>query len=639
MNDRATNEYAETSRPLDADSTQRDYRQVIVELLRILVSRRWFFYIPCCIGLTGAFLFTHHIPRRYIARTIFERQDDPVIASVVQSDLQPSFETMRRSMTLDLKGREAIHQAVRNSQWAARLPNDDSGNLTAAGKREINALAADIDKNIRLRMLERSKNLDVVELAYAGEDPHVTAEIVNLLRDNYIVRAQERLQKLMTESRDFFRIKVKEDREKLATIRDVMQRLTDDLPERVDLARPESLSRQISAVRTEQEQLEQKLEELLAKIEARENFLEDPRRINPVLNEKINPELAAAGDPEVIRLRNELTQAEDRIKSLRTDHRMKELHPVMQQYLRERDRLVASVADAKRQAVERLRAGNVGVPAGIKNDSLTASTRQIMMELEALKRLLKLNEKSAQRIAGKLSSLEKSRTAFNEQHRKYLALQKDGQDVQASLVIWQNNLASVSRWFDVGGTEKGSAFRIIEPARPTKKPYSPRSTTVLIFCTLLGLLIGAAGVLLAELVDPTLRTANQVSRVLGIPIIEGVSEIVTPGGRSAAIPAPRGVSTGAGGRHAADRLRRGHDGVPQHQQAHTVRPTEKPTRGGLVLADQPVRRGWLGGSMGRVAEALARSDQADYLPRVRDPDPGCFVPVDRQGRPAPYVLA
>lgn len=528
MGDCSVNEYAGSGGEPSADSPDKDSRQVIVDLLRVVASRRWFFFIPCCVGLTAAFLISHYVPRRYIARTILERRNDPLITSVVPSDLERSLDTVRRSMSLDLMGREAIRRAMMDLKWTADLPRDQNGALTLAGSRKVASLASDIDRNLQLKVLDRSNDLDLVELAYAGEDPVVAAEVVNRLRDNYVEQSRERLRTLMQESHALFDNRVKEEHAKLASVQNAMETLKENIPKGVDLRRPETIDTLIASLRTEQEQLRRTREELAAKITARENFLKDPKSVRPALSEGMDVEVAALSDQAVSRLRDELGSVETRIKQLRTGQRMKELHPAMQQYVRERQRLELALAEAKQKAIDQLRAGVPSDAARADAAPLSADVRRVMMELEPLRKLLKVNEEVTLQTAAKLASLEKTTMQVRKRHQQYLVLEKDLQKVQASLTIWDNNLASVNRWFEVDGSEKSSTFRVIEPARPTNKPHSPRASTVFIFCLFLGGLAGVAGVLLAELFDPTLRTAGQVSKVLGVPIIEGVSEIITP---------------------------------------------------------------------------------------------------------------
>ena len=58
------------------DSGWADLRHTVTELLRILLLRKWMFFVPFCLTMTGALLYSHRLPRQYKASTVFERRTD-----------------------------------------------------------------------------------------------------------------------------------------------------------------------------------------------------------------------------------------------------------------------------------------------------------------------------------------------------------------------------------------------------------------------------------------------------------------------------------------------------------------------------------------------------------------------------------
>ena len=64
-------------------------------------------------------------------------------------------------------------------------------------------------------------------------------------------------------------------------------------------------------------------------------------------------------------------------------------------------------------------------------------------------------------------------------------------------------------------------------ARGSRIPISPKSTTVVLQALAAGLGAGVIFVILAELLDNVYRSSGQVSRSLGLPLLEGIDEIVT----------------------------------------------------------------------------------------------------------------
>ena len=76
--------------------------------------------------------------------------------------------------------------------------------------------------------------------------------------------------------------------------------------------------------------------------------------------------------------------------------------------------------------------------------------------------------------------------------------------------------------------ERGTQFSLIEEPKDGSVPTKPRVSAVFMVCLGAGLAAAALAVALAELFDRSFRTAGQVARTLGIPVLECVGVIPTP---------------------------------------------------------------------------------------------------------------
>ncbi len=79
----------------------------------------------------------------------------------------------------------------------------------------------------------------------------------------------------------------------------------------------------------------------------------------------------------------------------------------------------------------------------------------------------------------------------------------------------------------LGESEEGTKFKILEPARLPLKPVRPNHVKIFIFSLLLGMMVGAGAAFVAEYLDQSFQTAEDLQAVLGMPVVGSISTIVT----------------------------------------------------------------------------------------------------------------
>lgn len=72
---------------------------------------------------------------------------------------------------------------------------------------------------------------------------------------------------------------------------------------------------------------------------------------------------------------------------------------------------------------------------------------------------------------------------------------------------------------------KGDRFRVLDPAHLPEKPDSPKPLRILGFGVLLGLALGLAASLVAELLDPTVKDAEQLQAFLHYPVLARIPHL------------------------------------------------------------------------------------------------------------------
>ena len=187
-----------------AESGRSDPRRTFNEVLRVVHQRQRVFLVPFCLTITAALLASHYIPRSYTASTIFERRDDVAIADLVRQNSPHSFDTIRRSLELDLKGPAAVVAAVAEVAGQANPGQTYAGEALPIDPVERQEFLASLVEDIGLKMLEKSNHLDLIEVSCRGRDPVVAQRLANSLRDGYVVRTRERITSVLEDAKGFF---------------------------------------------------------------------------------------------------------------------------------------------------------------------------------------------------------------------------------------------------------------------------------------------------------------------------------------------------------------------------------------------------------------------------------------------------
>jgi len=105
--------------------------------------------------------------------------------------------------------------------------------------------------------------------------------------------------------------------------------------------------------------------------------------------------------------------------------------------------------------------------------------------------------------------------ALNEQIAQYTILQSDWEQTKKLCDILYDRIKEINVTEDVGALN----INILEAARPSDKPSSPKKDRYMAIALFLGLMLGCGLALLRDWVDQRLRTAEEISIVLGVPVL------------------------------------------------------------------------------------------------------------------------
>ena len=149
-------------------------------------------------------------------------------------------------------------------------------------------------------------------------------------------------------------------------------------------------------------------------------------------------------------------------------------------------------------------------------NKLTNIDREFAAAQLAIKRqeYLKAKEKEEQ-ITSDYEEQSQQAIALNEQLAQYTILESDWEQTKKLCDILDDRIKEINVTEDVGALN----INILEVARPSDEPSSPQRAKYIAIALFLGLILGNGLALLRAWVDQRMRTAEEISIVLGVPVL------------------------------------------------------------------------------------------------------------------------
>jgi len=332
------------------------------------------------------------------------------------------------------------------------------------------------------------KKDDIISVSFDSPYPAEAAQMVNAVVDSYITYHATRKR---STAGDVLKIlqkgKIERDKELVQKLKAMM----DFKEENVALAFE---SRQGNIVIERLARLSSVLTEAqLATIESKftyestKEMVSDPARLKQFMEAQRAKGIYIATGSEKAALKSKLGQLElrlaDRLRQVKSGH------PAVTALDTEIAHIKAQIAD---------------LDAEFAKAQLAVAEQQYLAAKEKENQIAKYYEDQRQQALG-----------LNEQLAQYTILQSDWEQTKKLCDILNDRIKEINVTEDVGALN----ISILEVARPADKPSSPQKARIMGIALVLGLMLGGGLALLRDWVDQRLRSAEEISTVLGLPIL------------------------------------------------------------------------------------------------------------------------
>lgn len=523
------------------DSSFALLRDNVSEALRILMLRRWSFFVPFCLVTCIAAIASHRVTRIYESQTVIERRDHPVLMNLQQTAATGGFAMFfRPTLARDVRDVEAMAEVVENLELASKLERKSDGTLTPESHKKCLDAGAALANGVKVSLNQKGEHFDQIEIAYSSSDLSMPQRLVEEISKVYIARTRHRLTEMLTDVTGYFRQLADTQWERKGKLEEDLLTFQANYIG-VDPTDPGSLQMKLNSLETERAELVRTIDslgrEIVMRTHLRDQYSNRAKQNSATTGVPNAPNIARSA--ETVEIEKEIREIQHTVHELQLTRRMTDQHPDIIEQRKRIDLLQQRLGEQYRIDAERIEANKGLVLTDDVADAAVDAIAGWSAETAAIQ--MQIQDREAQLGAAQTRlRIVESEAAKHEQvlanvfkYRKEYLFKKD--NITQAVEEYHRAMERVALAegvLNADESERGMTFTELTPPTPCVRPIHPKSTTVLALSLLVGFAAGAIGVLLKELFDHTYRTSKQVTRSLGLGILESVDEIITSSDRA-----------------------------------------------------------------------------------------------------------
>lgn len=430
---------------------------------------------------------------RSSATVLIERQQipDELVRSTVTSQLEIRLQTISQEILSRTRLEPLIEQFGLYAELKKRAPIEEV----------IERMRGDIRLELKGGEKRRDTATVAFTLSFTGADPEKVALVANTLASFYIQENLKARERQATGTAEFLRVQLEQMKTRLEAqeqqVTQFKERHIGELPQQMEanLKTLEQLNGQLRLNNDSQVQVSERRAALGRQLEDAENVA--------------TPDGPRAAGERLAELRRQLADLRARYT---------ERYPDV-------SRVKNEIATLETQ----LRAGPLAANAAERDHAVPMSPhlvqlRQAFNEVELQGRALRAEAETLRRTIAlyqlRVENAPKREQEFQGLSRDY----ETGKDLYRSLLIRQQEAALAE---SMEQRQKGEQFRIIDPATTPREPAAPNRPRLLLLGLLLSIGAAMGAVLVAERMDTSFHTSEDLRAFARVPVVARIPPIVT----------------------------------------------------------------------------------------------------------------
>lgn len=473
--------------------------QQIRKYLDLFVRWKVFTFTCILLSLPLGLVVYLKTPKVYQATSLLSYQQQKVNPNKMSPDIESAIRDVVSSLTQIVTSRTNLENAITSLDLyegaRKKLPMEDVVDL--------------MRKDIKI---EPSPQGDIFQIKYSGSEPDKVMKVTNGLAAKFIEEnlkyREERASETSSYTSDELAMAKAVMDQKEATMRDYKLKYYNELPEQreTNVSRLISLQEQYQGKQESIQDLEKTMVLIQDQLANRRKLIETEAGADFTADGKENTSTVEREAP--VSAADKLLQLKAALKNLRIKYT--ENHPDVKRVKRLIAKLEKDLAAGDDESAES------GRPH-------TASADQIVLQLEAQLRSIALGidnlNKEKDDLKKTISQYEEWVAAAPVREAEWSALTREYGELKRHYDFLVSSDLQAKSMLNLEKRQKGSQFKIEDPARFPEKPIKPDFIKILGLALFCGLGLGFGIPLAWDFLDASFRDANDLEAFLGVPVV------------------------------------------------------------------------------------------------------------------------
>ena len=482
-------------------------------LLEVWSRRKWLAILAFAFPLAAGVSLTAFLPNIYrsTATVLVDRQQIP--ETFVQATVTSALETRLHTISQEILSRSRLEALVSRFGLYADLRQ------RVAAEEVIERMRKDIKLELKGAETRGQREATVAfTISYQGSDPTTVALVTNTLASFYIEENLKARERQAAGTAEFLKAQLAETKQRLdeqeQRVSEFKRRHIGELPQQMEanLGTLERLHTQLRLNADNQTRATERRQALSNQLAEAESLLATPA---------LAASVGGSGRPpsRSVTIEARLAKSKEELAKLRT--RFSDKYPDVVLLAAEISALERELADAESRDPKR---EEKALPQATPLTPYVLRLKEALSEVEGETKVLKSEDKRLRdaiaTYQGRIENVPKREQEFRELSRDY----ESTRELYQSL-LKRSEEAQLAESMEQ--RQKGEQFRVLDPAVPKPKPAAPNRVQLFVIVLLGSLGLAAGAVVLAEKIDTSFHTIDDLRMFSPVPVLISIPLIVT----------------------------------------------------------------------------------------------------------------